>query len=108
VIWCSNLLVFAVMYWELDRGGPNRAAADRPAVAPDFLFSEMTAHGYAAPAWKPAFGDYFYVSLTNQSAFSPTDTMPLTLRVKVLMGVQSVAAFITVGIIVARAVSLLG
>jgi hypothetical protein len=108
LIWSTNLLLFAVVYWELDRGGPRRSVAASPPVAPDFLFSQMTDHPYAAPAWKPRFVDYLYVSLTNQTAFSPTDTMPLTARVKVLMGVQGVAALITIGVIVARAVNLLG
>ncbi|HEX4759773.1 MAG TPA: hypothetical protein VH256_03190 [Thermoleophilaceae bacterium] len=108
VIWITNLLLFTVTYWELDRGGPLRPASKRSPVAPDFLFPQMTDERYAAPGWKPGFADYLYVSLTNQTAFSPTDTMPLTLRVKALMGVQGVASFITTGIIVARAVNLLG
>jgi uncharacterized membrane protein len=108
LIWATSLLLFAVLYWELDRGGPRRTAATRAPVAPDFLFSQMTDNRYAAPAWKPGFSDYLYVSLTNQTAFSPTDTMPLTPRVKALMGVQGVAALITTGVIVARAVNLLG
>jgi uncharacterized membrane protein len=108
IIWCTNLLLFAVVYWELDRGGPRRIAAARTAVAPDLLFPQMTDGRYATPAWKPGFGDYLYVSLTNQTAFSPTDTMPLTPRAKALMGVQGVAALITTGVIVARAVNLLG
>jgi hypothetical protein len=108
LIWTTSLLLFAVLYWELDRGGPRRPGADRAAMLPDFLFPQMTDSRYAAPAWKPGFLDYLYVSLTNQTAFSPTDTMPLTPRVKVLMGVQGLAALITVGVIVARAVNLLG
>jgi hypothetical protein len=108
IIWTTNLLLFAVLYWELDRGGPLRAGDDRLPVAPDFLFSEMTDERYAPPGWKPRFGDYLYVSLTNQTAFSPTDTMPLTLRAKVLMGVQGVAALVTTGVVVARAVNILG
>jgi uncharacterized membrane protein len=108
IIWTTNLLLFAVLYWELDRGGPPRPAAGRAPVAPDLLFAQMTADRYAAPSWKPGFGDYLYVSLTNQTAFSPTDTMPLTARVKALMGVQGVAALVTTGVIVARAVNLLG
>jgi hypothetical protein len=92
LIWSTNPLLFAVLYWELDRGGPRRPAANRAAVAPDLLFAQMTDDRYAAPAWKPAFGDYLYVSLTNQAAFSPTDTLPLTPRVKAPMGIQGVAA----------------
>jgi uncharacterized membrane protein len=108
LIWATSLLLFAVVYWELDRGGPRRPAVKHTAVAPDFLFPQMTDGRYATPGWKPGFADYLYVSLTNQTAFSPTDTMPLTLRIKALMGVQGVAALITTGVIVARAVNLLG
>lgn len=107
VIWCTNLLLFTVWYWELDRGGPVAPDGDQPPLAPDFLFPQMTDEQYAAPGWKPRFGDYLYVSLTNQTAFSPTDTMPLTPRIKLLMSIQSVASLITVGIIVARAVNVL-
>ena len=91
IIWSTNLVLFAVLYWELDRGGPRRPAHRMP-VVPDFLFSQMTDDRYAGEAWRPGFGDYLYVSLTNQTAFSPTDTMPLTPRVKALMGVQGMAA----------------
>jgi hypothetical protein len=108
LIWSTNLLLFAVLYWELDRGGPRRPTSNRAAVAPDLLFAQMTDDRYAAPAWKPAFGGYLYLSLTNQTAFSPTDTLPLTPRVKALMGIQGIAALITTGVIVARAVNLLG
>jgi uncharacterized membrane protein len=104
VIWSTNLLLFAVLYWELDRGGPRAAVEERTLIAPDFLFTEPP----AAPRWKPGFIDYLYVSLTNQSAFSPTDTMPLTPRMKILMGIQGTAALVTVGVIVARAVNILG
>jgi hypothetical protein len=107
VIWCTSLLLFAVWYWELDRGGPLRPGENHPPRLPDFLFPQMSDDRYAPTGWKPRFGDYLYVSLTNQAAFSPTDTMPLTLRVKLLMGVQGVASLVTVGIIVSRAVNIL-
>jgi uncharacterized membrane protein len=108
VTWGTNLLLFAVWYWELDRGGP--VASRLPGVPrlPDFLFPQMSDSEYAPPDWTPRFRDYLYVSLTNQTAFSPTDAMPLTHRIKLLMGVQSVASLVTVGIIVARAVNILG
>jgi hypothetical protein len=106
LIWMTNLALFAVLYWELDRGGPVRPRAARPRLAPDFLFPQMTVDGFRD--WTPRFLDYLYVSLTNQTAFSPTDTMPLTARTKVLMGIQGSAALITVGVVLARAVNLLG
>jgi hypothetical protein len=106
LIWSTSLLLFAVLYWELDRGGPVRPRAARRRLAPDFLFPQMTVDGFRD--WTPRFLDYLYVSLTNQTAFSPTDTMPLTARTKVLMGIQGSAALITVGVVLARAVNLLG
>jgi uncharacterized membrane protein len=108
LIWATSLLLFAVLYWELDRGGPSRTGAQPTSVVPDFLFPQMTDNRYATPDWMPRFGDYLYVSLTNQTAFSPTDTAPLTRRVKALMGIQGTSALITTGVIVARAVNLLG
>jgi hypothetical protein len=107
LIWCTNLLLFAVWYWELDRGGPVPGREGRQAQPPDFLFPQMSDERYAPPGWKPRFRDYLYVSLTNQTAFSPTDAMPFSSRIKLLMGVQAVAALVTVGIIVARAVNIL-
>lgn len=107
-VWITNVIGFALLYWELDRGGPSRTGAQPTSVVPDFLFPQMTDNRYATPDWMPRFGDYLYVSLTNQTAFSPTDTAPLTRRVKALMGIQGTSALITTGVIVARAVNLLG
>jgi hypothetical protein len=107
VIWCTNLLLFTVWYWELDRGGPLGKVEAPDAPLPELLFPQMTDERYSAPGWKPRFGDYLYVSLTNQTAFSPTDTMPLTGRLKLLMGLQGVASLVTVGVVIARAVNIL-
>jgi hypothetical protein len=109
VIWVTNLLLFTVVYWELDRGGPLGSVLEGRHVLPDFLYPQMSddAHPYAPHDWKPNFLDYFYVSLTNQAAFSPTDAMPLTLRAKLLMGVQGTASLVTIGIIISRAVNIL-
>jgi uncharacterized membrane protein len=107
LIWLTNWLLFAVLYWELDRGGPVRPAAAIRPVAPDLLFVQMTTPDFSPHGWKPGFVDYLYVSLTNQTAFSPTDTMPLTTRVKLLMGLQGVAGLVTLGVVVARAVNIL-
>jgi uncharacterized membrane protein len=107
VLWGTIVLISALAYWELDRGGPGaRRRGERPA---DFLFVEMTddAQAHVRPRWMPSFVDYLYLSLTNATAFSPTDTMPLTARAKLVMGVQAVAALATLGLIVARAVNIL-
>jgi hypothetical protein len=107
VLWASNVLIFSVMYWELDRGGPV-TRFKKPDTLPDFQFPQMENPGLTIKNWRPGFGDYLYTSLTNATAFSPTDTMPLTLTAKAVMGVQSVAALTTVGLVVARAVNILG
>jgi len=106
LIWLTNFLIFALWYWEIDRGGPGRRAAghDEP---PDFLFPQMTDDRIEPIAWRPKFIDYLYVSLTNAMAFSPTDTMPLTPMAKSIMGAQSLVSLITIGLIVSRAVNIL-
>src|SRR6266480_2378690 len=91
LIWLTNFLIFALWYWELDRGGPGRRAAGRDA-APDFLFPQMTDDRIEPAGWRPHFIDYLYVSLTNATAFSPTDTMPLTRMAKTIMGVQAIVS----------------
>lgn len=105
-IYLTNIVVFALWYWDWDRGGPvARAQARRP--YPDFLFPQMTQADLAAPGWVPTFFDYLYVSFTNATAFSPTDTMPLARWAKALMLVQSAISLVTVGLVVARAVNIL-
>jgi len=104
-IWGTNVVVFALWYWELDRGGPPHRAAGATR-GPDFLFPQMNLAGHA-DSWRPLFVDYLYVSFTNALAFSPTDTMPLTPRAKLLMLVQSLASMLTVALVAARAVNIL-
>jgi uncharacterized membrane protein len=105
--WLTNVLLFAVWYWELDRGGPVARFLE-PDRLPDFQFPQMENPQLAPAGWRPGFVDYLYMSMTNATAFSPTDTMPLTPIAKTLMGVQSLAALVTVGLVVARAVNILG
>jgi len=77
LLWVTNVLLFGLWYWELDRGGPVERART-PSAMPDFLFPQMADPRWAPPEWKPTLVDYLYVSFTNASAFSPTATMPLT------------------------------
>jgi hypothetical protein len=105
-IYLTNVIAFGIWYWELDSGGPlARAAATRP--YPDFLFPQMTQHHLASKNWEPRFGDYLYVSFTNATAFSPTDTMPMPRWAKALMSVQSAIALSTTALVIARAVNIL-
>jgi hypothetical protein len=106
LIWMTNLLIFGLWYWEIDRGGPGRRAAGHDGP-PDFLFPQMSDDHVLPPDWRPMFIDYLYVSLTNNAAFSPTDTMPLSPIAKSVMGVQSVVSLLTIGLIVSRAVNIL-
>jgi uncharacterized membrane protein len=106
VIWLTNFMIFALWYWEIDRGGPGARAAGRDG-APDFLFPQMSDDRIEPVHWRPRFVDYLYVSLTNAMAFSPTDTMPLTPMVKAVMGVQALVSLVTIGLIVSRAVNIL-
>jgi len=106
-IWLTNVAVFALWYWEVDRGGPHIRTKSEP-QAPDFLFPQMTVPELPLGDWRPGFLDYLYVAFTNASAFSPTDAMPLSIRVKSLMLVEAMASFLTVGLIAARAVNILG
>jgi uncharacterized membrane protein len=106
-IWLTNVLVFALWYWELDRGGPGERTHPQHRE-PDFLFPQMVTPEAAPPRWSPGFLDYLYVAFTNATAFSPTDTMPLTPMAKVLMGVQAGASLLTIAVVAARAVNILG
>jgi hypothetical protein len=107
-IFVTNVIAYAIMYWEFDRGGPfarRKRPHDNP--HPDFLFPQMSSPGRASHEWRSNFIDYLYVSLTNVTAFSPTDTMPLTRPTKMMMAAQSLVAFSTAALVIARAVNVL-
>lgn len=108
-VWVTNVVVFGLAFWELDRGGPLGRAGDLNAPdCPDLWFPQDGDAKAAAPAgWRPAFVDYLFVSLTGATAFSPTDTMPLTPRAKLLMGALALISLLTVGLVAARAVNIL-
>jgi uncharacterized membrane protein len=104
-IWLTNVIVFALWYWDLDRGGPAARAAARVKY-PDFLFAQMTAPELVRKDWEPGFVDYLYLSFTNATAFSPTDTLPLSRWAKLMMMFQSGISLVTVALVVARAVNI--
>ena len=117
-VWLTNIIAFALLYWELDRGGPVlRAKAKRDELpAADFRFSqdenddtaaEVACRSSKVSDWRPRFVDYLYLSTTNSTAFSPTDTMPLSPRAKLLMSLESVEALLVSILVIARGVSLL-
>lgn len=104
-VWLTNIIVYGLWYWQLDRGGP-LARVRGHERDPDFQFPQMLASGTPG-TWAPTFFDYLYVALTNAAAFSPTDTMPLTRAAKALMSAESLVSIVTVGIVAARAVNIL-
>jgi uncharacterized membrane protein len=108
-LWVTNVLVFAIVYWELDGGGPE-GRLQRRREFPDFVFpqqqKQQNQEQLTRADWEPSFGDYLYVSLTNGTAFSPTDTMPYTRRAKLAMGIQSLLSFSIAAVLVARAVNI--
>jgi hypothetical protein len=117
-VWFTNVLVFALAFWELDRGGPvSRMRVPHPRLpAADFRFpqdedhdaiTEVARRSSAKTGWTPGFIDYLYVSVTNSSAFSPTDTMPLSERAKLLMAIESISALTLSVLVVSFGVGLL-
>ena len=111
-IWLTNVLIFALWYWMIDRGGPARRLRhpdpEAPIGRPDFVFPEMgDGKPYAPANWLPDFIDYVYLSLSTATALSPADTMPITGRAKTLMGIQGLISLVTLGLIISRAVNIL-
>jgi hypothetical protein len=117
-VWLTNIIVFGLAFWELDRGGPvARTQEPRENLPPaDFRFSQDENHDAISEVavgsskisgWVPALHDYLYVSLTNSTAFSPTDTMPLSGRAKLLMGIESASALIISILVISRGVGIL-
>jgi hypothetical protein len=103
LIWLGNNLSFALLYWLVDSGGPLERARNPTPL--DFAFTQQMSPELAPPGWRPVFLDYLHLGFTNATAFSPTDVMPLTLRAKYIMLVQSTVALALFGLIVARAVN---
>jgi hypothetical protein len=106
-VWFTNAIAFGLAFWELDCGGPVARALATTARQPDFQFPQDENPQLARAGWAPRLWDYFYVSLTNATAFSPTDSMPLTRPAKALMAAESMLSVVTVLLVAARAVNIL-
>jgi uncharacterized membrane protein len=106
-IFLTNIIIFALWYWEMDGGGPgHRQAAAK--YDHDFLFPQNQHEDYRHPDWWPTFVDYLYVSSTNAMTFGPADTKPLSRRAKMLMLVQATISLLAIALVAARAISILG
>jgi hypothetical protein len=104
LIWLGNCLVFGLLYWLLDSGGP-LARYRGEHQYPDFAFSQQMSPELAPPGWRPQFVDYLILGLTTSMAFSPTDVMPMVLWAKLTMALQSLISLMVFGLVIARAVN---
>jgi uncharacterized membrane protein len=105
-VWFTNIIVFSLWYWELDRGGPAARAADT-GIAPSFAFPENATPELVPEGWRPRYPDYLYLSFTNATAFSPTDTLPIRTWAKMTMLLESVVSLVTAILVIARAINVL-
>ena len=106
-VWFTNAVAFGLAFWELDCGGPVLRALATVRSHPDFQFPQDENPQLAQPGWAPRLWDYLYLSLTNATAFSPTDAMPLTRPAKALMAAESTLSALTVLLVTARAINIL-
>jgi len=104
IVWISNNIAFALLYWELDGGGAAARAHHLP-THHGFAFPQQLSPGIASPDWRPRFIDYLYLGFTNATAFSPTDAMPLAPWAKIAMAVQALVSMGILALVVARAVN---
>ena len=107
-IWAADVIVFGLCFWEVEAGGPIARTRSPARTKRDFQFPQDENPELGTEDWRPQVWDYLYVSLTNAIAFSPTDTMPLSLRAKALMALESAISAVTVLLVAARAVNALG
>jgi uncharacterized membrane protein len=104
LIWLGNALIFGLLYWELDSGGP-LARYRRERSHPDFAFSQQLNPELAPAGWRPQYVDYLILGVTTSTAFSPTDVMPMTAWAKLTMALQSLISLTVIGLVIARAVN---
>jgi uncharacterized membrane protein len=105
--WITNILAFSLVYWQLDRGGPEARANDA-GTKPDWLFPQTGVPEEAPPDWRPTYVDYLFLAFSTATAFSTTDTLPLTSRAKLLMMLESAVSLLTLVTVAARAINILG
>ncbi len=104
VIWLGNVLVFSLLYWQFDSGGP-LARYRREREYPDLAFTQQMTPELSPPGWRPKYLDYLILGLTTSTAFSPTDVMPMAPWAKLTMALQSLISLTVVGLVIARAVN---
>ena len=103
--WVVNVLTFSLLYWQIDRGGPEARANH---TRPDWLFPQEAAREDVPLDWRPKFVDYLFLAFCTATAFSPTDVLPLTSRTKMLMMLESAISLVTIIAVASRAINILG
>jgi len=106
-IWLVNVLTFSLLYWQLDRGGPEPRAL-RAGVRPDWLFAQDGALDQVEPDWRPSFVDYLFLGYSTATSFTATDAAPITARAKLLMMAQGSISLTTMAVVASRAINILG
>jgi hypothetical protein len=118
-VWVANVIAFSIVFWELDRGGPVARATLERSKLPDADFKfpqdderaasiEVSRDSSTSKAnWRPGYIDYLYIALTNMMAFTPNDVVPLTVRAKILMGIQGLSGFVILALVIGRSVNIL-
>jgi len=106
-VWVNNILVFSLLHWQLDAGGPEARADGLPDYC-DWQFPQVAVPESVRPGWRPTFVDYLALGFTTATAFSPTDVLPLTARAKAFMMLESMISLITIAVVASRAINVLG
>jgi uncharacterized membrane protein len=105
-VWLTNVIVYGLWFWEIDRGGPHRRAGVET-LLPDIQFPQMENPSLAPKDWRPRFFDYLFTSFANGTSFAPADAMPLTAKAKTLFATESIVSLVTIAVVAARAVNIL-
>ena len=106
-LWASNVLMFSVAYWWIDRGGAESRVSGSQQM-PDWRFPREDADEGSVPPWQPTYVDYLFLAFCTATSFGPTEAMPMTPRAKLLMMAESLISLVTVLAIASRAIGLLG
>jgi uncharacterized membrane protein len=107
-LWVTNVLMFSLLYWQLDRGGP-AVRSDDAGRRPDWLFPQEGAPpDQVPPGWRPSYIAYLYLAYSTATAFSTTDAMPMTARAQLLMMLESTISLMTIVVVASRAINILG
>ncbi len=105
--WVINVLIFSLLYWQIDRGGPENRL-NNAGMKPDWLFPQVGAPKDVPRNWRPMFVDYLFLGFTTATAFSPTDALPVTSRAKMLMMFEGTISLVTIVVVASRAINILG